>query len=417
MIDIAQTPLSQFRLRLGDKEVLPLVQGGMGVNISTKALALEVARLGGIGHISDAMLPDVVDRIFHTGFTAMKAKFYRALGGLGIKPEVQFDEQGIARATRTYVEDVMSAKKGSGLVFMNVMEKLTMNNPCSTLKARLRAALDAGIDGISLSAGLHLSSFSLMADHPRFRVAKLGIVVSSLRALNIFLKRTVRVGRLPDFVVVEGPMAGGHLGFGMDWAQYKLSEIVRDILSFLHKNDLRIPLIAGGGVFTGTDAVALMAQGCSGVQVATRFTVAKESGLPDAVKDVYFGCSSDDIEVNQISPTGYPMRMLRQSPAINANTKPQCAAYGYLLDKGDCPYLKAVRTALEKNPEDRLPHIAEKTCLCSQMRNYKLWTCGANAWRLKEMSEKTPSGHWRQPSAQEIFLDYMQATHGRVHRG
>lgn len=417
MIDVLSTPLSQFRLRLGATEVMPLVQGGMGVNISTKELALEVARLGGIGHISDAMLPDVTDRLFRTGFTAMKAKLYRTVTGLGNKLAIQFDERGIARATKTYVSDVMKQKKGPGLVFMNVMEKLTMNNPLGSLKARLNAALDAGIDGISLSAGLHLSSFSLMADNPRFRDAKLGIVVSSLRALSIFLKRTARTGRLPDFVVVEGPLAGGHLGFGMDWEHYKLRDIVRDILDFLQKNDVKIPLIAAGGVFTGTDAVALMAQGCSGVQVATRFTVAKESGLPDAVKDVYFSCQPQDIEVNQISPTGYPMRMLRQSPAINANTKPQCAAYGYLLEKGECSYLKAVREALEKNPQDRLPHIAEKTCLCSHMRNYKLWTCGANAWRLKEISKKTESGHWRQPSAEEIFFDYMQATQNRVHVG
>ena len=129
MIDILSTPLSNFRLQLGNKEVLPLMQGGMGVNISTRELALEIARLGGIGHISDAMLPDVTDRLFHTGFTAMKAKLNRAFAGLGIKIALQFDEEAVARATRTYVDSVMSAKKGAGLVFMNVMEKLTMNNP------------------------------------------------------------------------------------------------------------------------------------------------------------------------------------------------------------------------------------------------------------------------------------------------
>ena len=91
---------------------------------------------------------------------------------------MHFDLESIRRATKGYVEDVMSAKKGDGLVFINVMEKLTMNDPLGSLKARLNAALDAGIDGISLSAGLHTSSFGLMADNPRFRDAKLGIVVS-----------------------------------------------------------------------------------------------------------------------------------------------------------------------------------------------------------------------------------------------
>ena len=97
----------------------------------------------------------------------------------------------------------------------------------------MSAALDAGIDGITLAAGLHLGTFSLIEDHPRFRDAKLGIIVSSLRALQLFLKKSARTGRLPDYVVVEGPLAGGHLGFGMDWAQYSLPVIVAEIQDWL----------------------------------------------------------------------------------------------------------------------------------------------------------------------------------------
>lgn len=238
--------LNDYRLFLGKKELLPIVLGGMGVNISTKELALEVARCGGIGHISDAMMPDVSDRLLGTHFTAAKAKLCKAFAGLAPKPDMHFDLESIRRATKGYVEDVMSAKKGDGLVFINVMEKLTMNDPLGSLKARLNAALDAGIDGISLSAGLHTSSFGLMADNPRFRDAKLGIVVSSVRALNIFLRRTAKTERLPDFVVVEGPLAGGHLGFGFDWANFKLSDIVRDVKQYLAEKGLSIPLIAGG---------------------------------------------------------------------------------------------------------------------------------------------------------------------------
>jgi nitronate monooxygenase len=86
------------------------------------------------------------------------------------------------------------------------------------LRVRLEAPLDAGIDGITLAAGLHLGSFALIEDHPRFRDVKLGIIVSSLRALQLFLKKSARTNRLPDYIVIEGPLAGGHLGFGMDWA-------------------------------------------------------------------------------------------------------------------------------------------------------------------------------------------------------
>lgn len=406
--------LNDYRLFLGKKELLPIVLGGMGVNISTKELALEVARCGGIGHISDAMMPDVSDRLFGTHFTATKAKLCKAFAGLAPKPDMHFDLESIRRATKGYVEDVMSAKKGDGLVFINVMEKLTMNDPLGSLKARLNAALDAGIDGISLSAGLHTSSFGLMADNPRFRDAKLGIVVSSVRALNIFLRRTAKTERLPDFVVVEGPLAGGHLGFGFDWANFKLSDIVRDVKQYLAEKGLSIPLVAGGGVFTGTDGVRLMEEGADAVQVATRFTIARESGIPDDVKQRYFNAEKDEIVVNGISPTGYPMRMLSCSPAINANTKPQCEAYGYMLDHGECQYLKAFREAVAEHPEVKQPAVAGKTCLCVQMRNYKLWTCGASAWRLKETSVKLPDGTWYQPPAEHIFRDYLTSRRDEI---
>jgi hypothetical protein len=174
----------------------------------------------------------------------------------------------------------MEAKRGDGLVFINCMEKLTMNAPRETLRARLKAALDNGIDGITLAAGLHLGSFGLMEDHPRFREAKLGIIVSSLRALQLFLKKSARTGRLPDYVVIEGPLAGGHLGFGMDWAKFDLAAIVVEIREWMKTEQLDIPLIPAGGIFTGSDAAAFLETGAAAVQVATRFTVAEECGLP-----------------------------------------------------------------------------------------------------------------------------------------
>ncbi|HRE17871.1 MAG TPA: nitronate monooxygenase, partial [Rhodocyclaceae bacterium] len=184
----------------------------------------------------------------------------------------------------------------------------------------------AGIDGITLAAGLHLGSFALIEDHPRFRDAKLGIIVSSLRALQLFLKKSSRTGRLPDYIVIEGPLAGGHLGFGMDWAQYDLATIVAEIRAWMQAEQLDIPLIPAGGVFTGSDAVSFLENGASAVQVATRFTVTNECGLPEKVQQEYFKASEDQIEVNQISPTGYPMRMLSNSPAIGDGIRPNCEA-------------------------------------------------------------------------------------------
>ncbi|WP_247646308.1 nitronate monooxygenase [Deefgea sp. CFH1-16] len=190
-----------------------------------------------------------------------------------------------------------------------------MNGPKETLRVRMNAALDAGIDGITLAAGLHLGSFALIENHPRFHTAKLGIIVSSVRALQLFIKKSARTGRLPDFVVVEGPLAGGHLGFGMDWADFKLEDIVADVLAWVQKEGYEnMPVIPAGGIFTGSDAVKFLEMGAGGVQVATRFTVTKECGLPDDVKQEYFKADEDLIEVNQISPTGYPMRMLKNTP-------------------------------------------------------------------------------------------------------
>src|SRR5450756_1398941 len=182
----------------------------------------------------------------------------------------------------------MAAKRGDGMIFVNCMEKLTMNSPRETLRVRLCGALDAGIDGITLSAGLHLGSFSLMEDNPRFRDAKLGIIVSSVRALQLFIRKNARLNRLPDFVVVEGPLAGGHLGFGLDWAQYDLATIIAEVIKYVKDEQLDIPVIAAGGIFTGSDAVSFLESGSAAVQVATRFTVANECGLPAKVKQEYF---------------------------------------------------------------------------------------------------------------------------------
>ena len=283
--------VDDFRLSLGNKELVPIMIGGMGVNISTAELALEAARLGGIGHISDAMIEDVSDKRFNTSYVKDKTKFYKLNIPKTDKSIVQFDLGRLAEATRMHVASTMEAKRGGGLILVNCMEKLTMNAPRETLRVRMASALDAGIDGITLSAGLHLGSFAMIEDHPRFRDAKLGIIVSSVRALQIFLRKNARLNRLPDYVVVEGPLAGGHLGFGMDWAKYDLTTIVGEVARYLKAELLDIPIVAAGGIFTGTDAVGFLENGAAAVQVATRFTVSDECGLPDDVKQEYYKAS------------------------------------------------------------------------------------------------------------------------------
>ncbi len=407
--------VDDFRLRLGKHELVPIMIGGMGVDISTADLAVEVARLGGVGHISDAMVKTVSDRRYDTKFVKEKLALYKFNVKNEDKSEVKFDLGKLVEATRLHVEHAMGRKTGSGLIFINCMEKLTMNAPRETLKVRMAAALDAGIDGITLAAGLHLGSFALLEDHPRFRDAKLGIIVSSVRALQLFLKKSARTNRMPDYVVVEGPLAGGHLGFGMDWAQYDLATIVAEVIKFLKDEHLDIPVIPAGGIFTGSDAVGFLEAGAAAVQVATRFTVSKECGLPDPVKQEYFKANEEDIEVNQISPTGYPMRMIKSSPAIGDGIRPNCEAYGYLLDaNGKCAYVTSYNREVAAHPGARKVSVMDKTCLCTQMRNFDLWTCGQLTYRLKDTTVRDAAGNYQLLSAEHIFKDYQFSTDNKV---
>jgi nitronate monooxygenase len=407
--------LEEFRMRLGQHDLAPIMIGGMGVDISSADLALEAARLGGVGHISDAMIKTVTDRRYKTKYVKAKQAMYKYVPKTDDKSNVKFNLEHLAEATRLHVEGTMKRKQGPGLIFINCMEKLTMNGPKETLQVRMRAALDAGIDGITLAAGLHLGSFALIEDHPRFREAQLGIIVSSVRALQLFLKKNARLNRRPDYVVVEGPLAGGHLGFGMDWAEYDLATLVTEIIQYLKAEELDIPVIAAGGIFTGSDAVRFMELGAAGVQVATRFTVTKECGLPDDIKQEYFKAGEDDIEVNQISPTGYPMRMIKSSPGIGDGIRPNCEAYGYLLDaSGKCAYVTAYNREVAAHPDDKRVSVMDKTCLCTHMRNFDIWTCGHLAWRLKDTTLRYADGSYQLLTAEHVFNDYMHSTDDQV---
>ncbi|MBU3914559.1 nitronate monooxygenase, partial [bacterium] len=117
--------------------------------------------------------------------------------------------------------------------------------------------------------------------------------------------------------------------------------------------------------------------------------------------------------VNMISPTGYPMRMLKQSPCIGAGGKPNCESMGYVLDKnGDCPYIASYNEAISKNQEK--PVIIDKTCLCTQMRGYNTWTCGQSTYRLKETTNLLKDGTYQIPTAEDIFNDYLYSTDNQI---
>ena len=401
--------VDNFRLELGGKEYVPIMIGGMGVNISTTELALAAEKLGGIGHISDALVTYVCDRIFSTSFVSRKRKQYAQYSSSPDKAAVLFDLEELAEAQKKYIGHTVSQKTGHGAIFLNCMEKLTMNSGIETLKVRLTAAMDAGIDGLTLAAGLNLRTLDLIQDHPRFRDVKIGIIISSVRALSIFLKRAIRLNRAPDYIIVEGPLAGGHLGFSpADWHTFDLKTIFLEVLAFLKKEGLKIPVIPAGGIFTGSDAVEYLQMGAGGVQVATRFTISKEAGLPADVKQHYLNATQEDIVVNMASTTGYPMRMLTSSPTLRYAIKPNCEGLGYLLENGGkCTYIDEYYSAVAERKEGAPLVVKEKTCLCTGMANYDCWTCGHTTYRLKETTNRLANGKWQLPKAEDIFRDYQ----------
>ena len=407
--------LADFSLNINNEIFKPIFIGGMGVDISSEKLALAGAKIGAIGHISDALVHTICDKYYNTNFSKDKLEKYKDNKHNLNKENVKFDIDKIKEATKLYVEKVMEKKKGVGQIFINCMEKLTMNNPLETLKTRLSVAMSSGIDGITLSAGLHLSSFSLIKDHPRFRDCKLGIITSSLRALKIFLHKISKTNRFPDYIIVEGPLAGGHLGFGMNWFRYKLQDIVKEISLFLQKHSLKIPIIAAGGIFSGSEAVDMIKNGASGIQAATRFTITEECGLPERVKKEYLKANEEDVYVSQVSPTGYPMRILRQSPALNSGILPNCEALGYILNgNSKCAYIESYKEAIKINP--KRPKVADKICICTHMKNFKLWTCGHNVYRLKDTVNQLEDKSYVLPTANHILNDYLYSSNYEIHK-
>jgi NAD(P)H-dependent flavin oxidoreductase YrpB (nitropropane dioxygenase family) len=270
-------------LKIGDLTVpVPIIQGGMGVGISLSGLAAAVANEGGVGVISSAGL-GLLYKDFPGNF--LEANIH------GLKEEIR-----------------KAREKTLGVIGVNVM--VAMSNFADMIKTSIAEKVDVIIAGAGLP--LDLPSF-LKKGSP----TKLVPIVSSARAAKIICEKwKTNYDYLPDAVIVEGPKAGGHLGFKEEQItdnNFKLEKLVPEIVTelkvFEDKYNQTIPLIAAGGIYTGQDIHNIMKLGASGVQMGTIFVTTDECDASAAFKQSYINASEEDIEIIK-SPVGMPGRAI-----------------------------------------------------------------------------------------------------------
>lgn len=270
-------------LTLGNKALrVPLIQGGMGVGVSLGGLAGAVMKEGAMGVISAA----------HPGFR--KENF--------LTDSLQCNCEAI-------IEEVQKAKAisgGNGLCGVNVMVA------SREYEAYVKAVVEAGADAIISGAGLPLQLPSIVKDADIL----LAPIVSSGRAAKLIMKSWERHnGRIPDFIVVESALAGGHLGFKkedlVNETYESLSKILEDVLAVVQPFEeiagRKIPVFVAGGIYDRKDIEQYMAQGASGVQMATRFIATTECDADEAFKQAVVNATIEDQSLVK-SPAGLPGR-------------------------------------------------------------------------------------------------------------
>jgi nitronate monooxygenase len=334
---------------------VPVIQGGMGVGVSLYPLAGAVAKEGGVGIISSACLDRLVSKR-----TGKKHNTYDA----------------------TY-EEISLAKASSGFVGINIMVALVRDYENS-----VRASIDAGSDFIISGAGLPLN---LPAIQPPKDTALIPIV-SSARALELICKKWDRLGYRPDAVVLEGPLAGGHLGFKIDQVNLdsnKLENLFPPVKDMALKYG-DIPVIVAGGIYTHDDIIRFIKMGANGVQMGTRFLATQESSASPLYKKAVIEAQEEDIIVADKpgSPCGLPFRVIKQSPMYQSSLKrmrpPKCDK-GYVLLKDSEG--KFTRCPAKESNEQYF-------CICNGLlssadynadKEEPLYTVGTNASRINKI--------------------------------
>lgn len=270
-------------LKLGNLVArIPIVQGGMGVGISLSGLAAATANAGGVGVIAAA------------GIGLLEED--------GIKDFLGASLRGLRREIRR------ARELTRGVLGVNIMVAL------SNFSDLVKAAVEEGIDIIFSGAGLPVN----LPDFVKGSSTMIAPIVSSARAATLVLNRWKdKYSYAADAVVVEGPRAGGHLGFKRDqlsdgnFALEKiLVEVVEAVRLFGEEGGRPTPVIAGGGIYTGTDIRRILELGASGVQMATRFVATEECDASPSFKNSYIEAREEDLEIIA-SPVGMPGRAIR----------------------------------------------------------------------------------------------------------
>ena len=272
------------QLRIGERTAsTPVIQGGMGVGVSMSGLAAAVANQGGIGVIAAA--------------------------GIGMLERDGFSNflEANVRALRREIRRAREMTKG--ILGVNIMVAM------SNFSDMARAAVEERIDIIFSGAGLPLNLPEFLRGS---RTTRLVPIVSSARAAGLLIRKWLgKYGYLPDAFVVEGPLAGGHLGFKPEQIQdpdFSLDKLIPEVVAAVGpaaaEQRREVPVIAAGGIYTGADIRKFVELGASGVQMATRFVCTEECDASAEFKNAYIASRKEDLVIIK-SPVGMPGRAIR----------------------------------------------------------------------------------------------------------
>ncbi len=268
---------------IGDLKIpVPIIQGGMGVGISLSGLASAVANMGGVGVISSVAI-GLIENKNNLG--------YRQANIEGLRNEI--------RKAREMTQGIL------GVNIMSVLSDFSM---------MVKTAIEEKIDIIFAGAGLPLNLPEFLGQGSR---TKLVPIVSSGRAAMIISKKWKQnYNYLPDAFVVEGPLAGGHLGFKAETltnSVYQLETLVADVINvskdIWNEFKVKVPVIAAGGIYTGNDIYKILKQGASAVQMGTRFVATKECDASENFKNAFIEAEEENIKIIK-SPVGLPGRTI-----------------------------------------------------------------------------------------------------------